>query len=106
MKNTGSLPATDIQEVYITDQTSSVVTPIRHLVGFTRCQLAPGASVTQHIRLDTSALCLWNAQGKQVIEPGSFRIEIAKFAGDPDALKGQLDISHTYILDTEAAPSP
>lgn len=100
--NTGDSPSGDVQQLYITDETSSVVTPIRHLVGFTRCHLSPGASVMQHIHLDLSALTLWNSQGEQVVEPGRFIIELSKFAGATDALKAAIDISHKYSIEGSA----
>ena len=93
--------STDIQQLYITDQTSSVVTPIRHLVGFSRCYLKPGQSVTQHIKLDKTALSLWNLKGQQVVEPGNFILALSKFAGDPDALKAQVEVHTGYLLDMQ-----
>ena len=84
---------TDVQQLYITDQTSSVVTPIRHLVGFNRCNLEPGQSITQHIRLNKSALSLWNLKGEHVVEPGKFILALSKFAGDPDALKAEVIVN-------------
>lgn len=97
--NTGKVASGDLQQLYVTDQTSSVVTPIRRLAGFARCYLAPGASAIQHIRLAPEALSLWNNQGKQVIEPGYFQLELSRYAGDPKAVNATFQISRLHALE-------
>lgn len=101
--NTGKTTSGDVQQLYLTDETSSVTTPVRRLVGFSRCHLAPGASAVQSIRLEKSQLSLWNKQGQQVIEPGRFRVELAKYAGDPDAIKGSFEVLQTHYLSSDMA---
>ena len=90
--NRGTLAGTDIQELYLTDETSSVVTPKRQLVGFNRCFLQAGASKRQSILVDSAAFSLINAAYQRVVEPGKFIVALSRFAGDPDALKAELVI--------------
>ncbi len=40
VKNTGSTGGKEVVQVYVTDVVSSVVTPVRNLVGFEKVQLA------------------------------------------------------------------
>ena len=97
--NAGSQTATDIQQIYISDETSSVVTPVRKLVGFSRCTLAPGQRVHQQITIDPKELSLYNLRGDQLIEKGIFNLELARYAGDPDCLKARLEVNQDYIFD-------
>ncbi len=78
VKNTGSRAGDEVVQLYVHDLVSSVTTPIKRLVGFKRVTLEPGESKTITFTLAPKSLALWDADMKQVVEPGQFDI----MAGD------------------------
>ena len=49
--------------------------PVLQLRGFARVTLAPGERRTVRLPLDARAFALWNAQMKEVVEPGLYEIK-------------------------------
>ncbi len=78
VKNTGSREGDEVVQLYVHDLVSSVTTPIKRLVDFKRVTLEPGESKTITFTLAPKSLALWDADMKQVVEPGQFDI----MAGD------------------------
>ena len=72
--NTGDREGTEVVQLYVTDVTSSVTTPVKQLAAFRRVTLAPGATATVHFLLTRDNLALWNREMEYVVEPGLFRI--------------------------------
>lgn len=82
IKNTGDFAATAVPQVYVRDECSSVVTPMRLLKGFTRVELKSGETRCVSITLDDKAFRLFNLRHEWVIEPGYFEIMIGESADD------------------------
>lgn len=74
VRNTGSRAGDEVVQVYIHDQVASVARPVKQLKGFARVTLAPGERRTVRITLEGRAFSMWNAQMKEVVEPGLFDI--------------------------------
>ena len=74
IKNTGKVEGTEVVQLYIRDEISSVTTPIISLKGFSRINLKPGESGTCSFELGPEQLSLWNREMKRVVEPGEFKI--------------------------------
>ncbi len=72
--NTGDHPGDEVAQLYLRQDTSSVETPERSLKGFERIRLAPHETRTVHFTIPMRELEIWNAQGKWVIEPGSYTL--------------------------------
>ena len=72
--NTGNRKGTEVVQLYVTDITSSVTTPVRQLAGFGRVTLDPGQSATVHFTLTKASLGLWNKAMHYVVEPGKFKV--------------------------------
>nr|WP_233999801.1 glycoside hydrolase family 3 N-terminal domain-containing protein [Porphyrobacter sp. TH134] len=72
--NTGKRAGDEVVQVYLRDDVSSVTRPVKELVGFSRVTLAPGETRNVAITIEPRAFAMWNADMKQVTEPGTFTI--------------------------------
>jgi beta-glucosidase len=72
--NTGDREGDEVAQLYLREDVTSVETPRCSLEGFSRIHLKPQETkaVSFHIRQDQ--LAVWNAEGKWVVEPGSFTV--------------------------------
>lgn len=76
VKNTGTVAGKEVVQVYVTDVVSSVVTPVRQLVGFEKVSIAPGATVKVDFNIPATEFGLWSMDNKWVVEPGLFTVTI------------------------------
>jgi beta-glucosidase len=74
VRNTGARAGDEVVQLYIHDQVSSVSRPVKELKGFERVTLAPGEQRTVQFELGPEAFRLWNADMREVVEPGLFDI--------------------------------
>ncbi|RXZ35738.1 beta-glucosidase [Sphingomonas desiccabilis] len=72
--NTGSREGDEVVQLYVRDQVSSVARPVKALRGFRRVTLKPGETRTVRLPLGPDAFRLWNAEMREVVEPGRFDI--------------------------------
>ena len=76
VKNTGKVKGTEICQVYLTDEVSSVSLPGKALKGFCRVELAPGEEKSVEIELTPEHFSLINAEMQRVVEPGTFLVQV------------------------------
>jgi len=72
--NTGSTEGSEVSQLYLRQDVSSVETPRRSLEGFSRINLKPHETKTVTFRLPQQQLAIWNAEKKWVVEPGNYNI--------------------------------
>ncbi len=74
VKNIGSIPGTEVVQLYIRNTSASVEQPLRELKGFARVTIAPGE--TKHITfpLGFDELNFYNAALKKTVEPTTYSI--------------------------------
>jgi beta-glucosidase len=72
--NTGEREGDDVVQLYEREETTSVETPERSLCEFSRVHLRPHETRTVTFALPQSQLAVWNAEGRWVVEPGSFTV--------------------------------
>jgi beta-glucosidase len=77
VRNTGKREGTETAQLYIRLRGTSVARPVRELKGFQRFHLAPGESRRLEFTLGRDELSFWNAEMKDVAEPGSLYIWVA-----------------------------
>ncbi|MDR1557394.1 MAG: glycoside hydrolase family 3 C-terminal domain-containing protein [Tannerellaceae bacterium] len=82
IRNTGEREGTEIVQLYVRDEISSVTQPVKALKGFQRVSLQPGESKEVSFGLDEEAFWLWNREMQRVVEPGSFRILVGSASDD------------------------
>jgi beta-glucosidase len=76
LTNTGARPALETVQAYVSDLTTTVTWAEQELKAFTQVQLAPGDSREVEIALPASGCTLVNADGRRVVEPGSFELRV------------------------------
>ncbi|QSZ51252.1 MULTISPECIES: glycoside hydrolase family 3 C-terminal domain-containing protein [Micrococcaceae] len=73
IENTGDRPGSEVVQIYVTDEMSSIDRPKQELKGFAKVHLAPGERRTIRIVLDERAFAFWGPNG-WTVEPGSFQV--------------------------------
>ncbi len=75
VENIGDRAGDEVVQVYLTDEVSLRVTPVRELVGFERLRLDPGESASVSVSIPASALAVVGPTGERTIESGAFTVE-------------------------------
>ncbi|MBO1752147.1 glycoside hydrolase family 3 C-terminal domain-containing protein [Actinotalea sp. BY-33] len=74
--NTGSRPARETVQVYVSDSITSVSWADQELKTFLQVELAPGEERRVRIELPVSACTIVDAAGARVVEPGEFELRV------------------------------
>jgi beta-glucosidase len=74
--NTGGRAGTDVVQLYVGAETSSVTRPVRLARGFERVSLAAGESRQVAFELGPDDLALWNLDMQREVEPGRYVLEV------------------------------
>ena len=84
IRNTGTLTAEEVPQLYIRDEIATVTTPVKVLRGFQRLPpIAPGAAVKVTFAVDVARdLWLVNLTLHKVVEPGSFKLMVGASSDD------------------------
>lgn len=83
VKNTGKMKGDEVVQLYVRDEHSNLVTPIKELEGFKRITLNPGETKKVHFVLSTSQLAFYHNNLKQwVVNPGMYKIMIGSSSDD------------------------
>ncbi|MEL6824008.1 MAG: glycoside hydrolase family 3 C-terminal domain-containing protein, partial [Calditrichota bacterium] len=77
IRNTGSVAASEIVQLYIRDKVASITRPVRQLKGYSRVALKPGESKTISFELAAKDLGFFHPQKGYIIEPGEFDVWVA-----------------------------
>jgi len=72
--NVGQREGDEVVQLYLGHDVSSVETPARSLVGFSRIRLKPQETQSVSFRISRSRLAVWNVTRQWVIEPGSYTL--------------------------------
>jgi beta-glucosidase len=72
--NTGTREGDEVAQLYVRQETASVVTPVKALKGFSRIHLLAGESKTVLFRLKPANLAVWGASQQWKVEPGKYTI--------------------------------
>lgn len=77
--NTGNRAGKTVVQLYVGDQESTVLRPLRELKGFEKAELQPGESKDVSFVLDKRAFAYWNTDiSDWHVETGKFTIEIGQ----------------------------
>jgi beta-glucosidase len=72
--NTGSVAGDDVAQLYLHENYTSILQPVRKLEGFQRVTLSPGETKTVTFTLGSQNLGFYTDQGQFVVEPGPFDV--------------------------------
>ena len=75
--NTGSRAGTDVAQLYIHENHTSILQPVEKLEGFQRVQLNRGQSKTVTFTLNRQNLGFYDNKGHFVVEPGTFNLWVS-----------------------------
>jgi beta-glucosidase len=100
VQNTGDLAGDEVVQLYISNLTASVPTPIRQLAGFERVHLEPGEMKTVAFTLTPRQLSVINNEGQRVVEPGEFQIAIGGRQPATDLAVGSEVLITTFTVTT------
>jgi len=95
VRNTGTMAADEVVQLYVTDVEASGPVPLRALKGFQRVSLKPGEKRVVRFTLDDRALSLVGSEGTRLVEPGRFTIAVG---GKQPGLSGTADAATTMVL--------
>ncbi len=84
--NTGNAAGTETVQAYLRDVVSSVMTPVKKFVAFTKVTLNAGESKRVSLPLTKESFSLINAKEQQVVEPGEFLLMAGHSSKDEDLL--------------------
>lgn len=82
MTNESERDGAEVVQLYVRDEISSVVVPNIQLKGFSKVEIAAGATETVEIELDVTELGLWDLGLEYVVEPGDFTILVGSSSAD------------------------
>jgi beta-glucosidase len=91
VKNTGKRKGDEVVQLYLHENTTPVITPVRVLRGFKRITLKPGESQRVHFQLTPKDLQILNKNMEWEVVPGTYDIMIGNSSVDIK-LKGELNI--------------
>ncbi|NGM70381.1 glycosyl hydrolase [Natronolimnobius sp. AArcel1] len=74
LANTGDRSGATAVHIFVSHPVSSVVTPVKQLVGFDRIELAPGEERTTSLEVDAKQFGVVKPDGTSVLEPGSVEL--------------------------------
>ncbi|MCM1179772.1 MAG: glycoside hydrolase family 3 C-terminal domain-containing protein [Clostridium sp.] len=81
--NTGKMAGKEIVELFVADQESTVIRPVKELKGFEKVALNPGETKTVTFTLDSRAFAYYEPEMKDWnVESGEFEIMIGKSSED------------------------
>jgi beta-glucosidase len=86
VSNTGSRDGTTVVPVYVHQPVSTVLAPPQRLVGWTRIELAAGASQTVHVSFPVSELAVTvgdiDGSGPRAVERGQYQVQVGSMSAD------------------------
>ena len=82
VRNTGSMPGTEIVQLYVNDSFASMCRPVQELAGFARVELEPGEEKNVTFRLKLSQLAFLDRDMQWKVEKGTLNVRIAASSED------------------------
>ena len=80
--NTGAVQGDEVVQVYIHDELSTVVRPLKQLVAFKRVTLEPGESREVELEIPNRQFALWDRDMNFRVEEGWFEVWLGKNANE------------------------
>jgi beta-glucosidase len=97
VENTSNVAGDEVVQLYVQDEVASIVLPVKQLKAFKRVQLKAKEQKTVIFQLKKEDLLLFNAQMRQMVEAGQFKIMVGAGSGDI-RLEKEINILHDYAL--------
>jgi beta-glucosidase len=85
VKNTGSMDADEVVQVYVRDLVGSITRPVRELKAFRRVTLKAGENQVIEFAISTDDLAFYNNDEELLLEPGKFELYVGGSSISPKA---------------------
>ena len=82
VKNAGDRDGEEVVQLYIRDLVASLVRPVKELKAFQKIRLKAGETKTVSFTIQQKDLSFYNNDGKQIVEPGEFKLFIGGSSSD------------------------
>ncbi|SEA60918.1 glycoside hydrolase family 3 N-terminal domain-containing protein [Paenibacillus sp. 276b] len=105
IENTGSFDGDEIVQVYIRDTVSSVVRPVKQLVGFTRVHLEAQEKKEVTFTVNMKQMAFHDLNMDQVVEPGKMELFIGASSQDIRLKGGFVIVGDTLIVERKSFSS-
>ncbi|MCI1019058.1 glycoside hydrolase family 3 C-terminal domain-containing protein [Microbacterium sp. C5A9] len=86
VRNTGSIEATDVVQLYAHDEVGSVARPVAQLLDFRRVALAPGTETVVDFEVPIDRLAFTGLDGVKRVEPGAVRLWVGEACDDEETV--------------------
>lgn len=80
--NNSTVDGTEVVQIYVKDDISTVVVPNKLLKGFAKVPIAAGTTETVSVDINVADLGLWDSRLNYVVEPGTFSIYAGSSSSD------------------------
>ena len=94
LTNTGTRPAHEVVQAYVSDVVTSVTWAAKELKAFRRVTVPPGESVVADLEIPAAACSVVDASGRRVVEPGEFELLVGPTSRDADLLRAPFTVRH------------
>jgi Beta-glucosidase-related glycosidases len=82
VQNSGERSGSEVVQVYVRDRVASMVRPLQELKAFQRVTLSPGEKATLIFSLPVDMFNFTRRDGKRVVEPGEFELQVGLSSAD------------------------
>ncbi|GAB1641599.1 glycoside hydrolase family 3 N-terminal domain-containing protein [Krasilnikovia sp. MM14-A1259] len=93
LTNTGTRPATETVQAYVSDLVTSVTWAARELKAYRQVTVPAGGSVTVELEVAAADCTLVTADGRRVVEPGDFALLVGRSSRPADLLTATFSIT-------------
>lgn len=90
--NTGKVAGTEIVQLYIRDECSSVTRPLKELKDYKRVSLKPNETKRVEFTITPDKLAFYNIDMDYVVEPGLFTVMVGSSSRDEDLQRVQFSV--------------
>ncbi|WP_285107943.1 glycoside hydrolase family 3 N-terminal domain-containing protein [Promicromonospora sp. MEB111] len=98
LTNTGTRPARETVQVYVSDTVTSVSWTDKELKAYRQVDVAAGRSVEVELDLPVADCTIVNSAGDRVVEPGGFELLVGSSSRDADLLRAPFTVVGTPAL--------
>jgi beta-xylosidase len=92
VRNSGSVPGTEVVQLYLRDPVAQVTRPVRYLAGFARVTLAPGQASRVVFLVHADRTAFHGVSGARVVEAGMIEVGIGSSSADL-RLNGEIELA-------------
>jgi beta-glucosidase len=93
LTNTGSRPARETIQVYVSDLVTTVTWAEKELKSYTQVTVEPGEIVTVDLRVPAASCSVVTADSRRVVEPGEFALLVGPSSRETDLLRADFRIA-------------